>query len=143
MRYVSPSFVVVEKRTFPGVRVDDEAVPLHQQHEFGLDVVNEFFDDEVRIIVARGQRRDAEDVDAGELRRDIGDEQRPRECAFLQALADRGKREIVIDAVDAAERDAIEIEHGRGSWASAVAYRAARMVCASSRRYRGVRRQGD
>jgi hypothetical protein len=58
---------------------------------------------------ARGERIDPHDIHAVKLEAAVADEQCASEPAFLQALTQRGNREIVVHAVDAAERHAIEI----------------------------------
>src|SRR6185437_4415801 len=56
--------VGVEEGVVPRIGVDDISIPLHEEHARGLDVPDERFQDEARVVVARCERIDRDDVDA-------------------------------------------------------------------------------
>ena len=108
-----PDVVVLEEVVAPRIGVDDEAVPLHEQRELGVDVRGELLHHEARVRLAREDRRDAHAIDRRDREVAIGDEQHAREGALAHALLERGQRKIVVGAIDAAEGDARQGQHGR------------------------------
>ena len=79
--------IAIEEGRIERVGIDDVAIPLDQQHVCRLHVVQQRFQHELRIRIARGDRRDASHVHAGrhvDTRRNrIGHEQRAREANAL------------------------------------------------------------
>jgi hypothetical protein len=70
-------------------------------------MLRKLFDQEPRIIFARPKRGDTQDLQTFQFVLAIGDEENAGEAALLHALTDRGKRQVVVDAVDAAKGDAV------------------------------------
>ena len=69
-----------EKLGTPRRGVDDVAVPLNEQNVCGVDVLNECFQNERRICLARFQRGDHTDVDSRDVVWAVGQEQRAGEA---------------------------------------------------------------
>ena len=110
--------VAVEKRRVPGLRVDDVAVPLDQQHVRRVDDAPELLQHELRVRVARGEaldraRRSMPSGSASPAGRPSVTGTAAREADLPPRQRQRTQRQRVVHRVDAAERDGGEVEHRR------------------------------
>ena len=89
--------VAVEKRRIPCLGIDDVAVPLDHERVRRVDVRQQALQHELRVRLARGERGDRHDVDAGGRddagRQRVGQEQHAPEADALLRLCERAQRE--------------------------------------------------
>ena len=102
-----------EKLGAPRRGIDDITVPLDEQNMCGVDMLDERFQNERRIRLARFQRCDHADVDARRVVRAVGQEQRAGEADSRYGTSQRAQRELGVRGIQAAERDAGELKHRR------------------------------
>ena len=106
-----------QERVVEGGGIDDVTVPLHEQDMEGRDVTEQRLQHEVRIVVARGEPVDRDNVDSrrnGDARRNgVGQEQRPSERQAPAREVERAQRQRVIGGVDARQRDIAKLAHDR------------------------------
>src|SRR5450759_1038405 len=106
--------VVIKKPGAPGAGVNDVAVPLNQKQVLRAKVAAQFLEYEAGVLGARTDAGDRLHAASGQfvLIGAVAQEHHVTEPALTATQVERAQRQQGVDAIDGAQGDGGQIEHG-------------------------------